>query len=170
MQLLLSSGSCIKIFGFTSAEVDGSFWWLVIETWTWVWQSAPSSGYHILHMQFLEAQTLGHIYIYKYTASILPRPYMHLLSEPMTRELREVIKCRKEILNKSMVKVAISKQGKKSVGGSEKLWSNNATSEGIPPWSCEAILRQVVLFISVYNHLFFPGLNWEIAHWIRHTH
>ena len=55
------------------------------------------------------------IYIYKYTASILPRPYMHLLSEPMTRELREVIKCRKEILNKSMVKVAISKQGKKTV-------------------------------------------------------
>ena len=53
--------------------------------------------------------------IYIYTASILPRPYMHLLSEPMTRELREVIKCRKEILNKSMVKVAISKQGKKTV-------------------------------------------------------
>ena len=40
---------------------------------------------------------------------------MHLLSEPMTRELREVIECRKEILNKSMVKVAISKQGKKTV-------------------------------------------------------
>ena len=54
------------------------------------------------------------IYIYIYTASILPRPYMHLLSEPMTRELHEVIKCRK-ILNKSMVKVAISKQGKKTV-------------------------------------------------------
>ena len=50
-----------------------------------------------------------------YIASTLPRPYMHLLSEPMTRELREVIKCRKEILHKSMVKVSISKQGKKTV-------------------------------------------------------
>ena len=40
---------------------------------------------------------------------------MDLLYEPMTKQLREAIKCRKDVQKKAMVKVTISKEGKRQV-------------------------------------------------------
>ena len=69
------------------------------------------------------------------------------LCEPMTRELREVIHKRQEIYKKTMVKVSISKDGKKTVQGSQYVTHmKNATPTNGEKLDC---LKYVYIFTRV---------------------